>query len=631
MRADRGHHLGRGHAERGDLVRIEPQPHRIVAGAEHLDVADAVEAQQLVAHLQQRIVGDIELVKAVVRRQHEYDHQDVGAVLAGDDAVALHLFRQPRLRDRDAVLHQHLRLVQVSAELEGDGDGEIAVRGRLAVEIQHVLDAVDLLLDRSGNRVGNGLRGGARILRGDDDGRRHHLRIFRDRQRGVGERADDQQHDRQHHRQNGLVDGEPAEIHDLPPAGAVCGVTFGADAGALEAVDDHLVFRLQPLANDAQAFVERTQRHGPCLDGVVVLHDKHDLARLVGGDRGIRQQQRLIGRRADQPHAAELPRQDRKVLVGDDGAAAQRAGRFIEAVVEEIHLAFTRRFHFAGQRDLHRVRGIARARPLAFEPEIAVPDVGRLIDVEIDVDRIERDDRGEQRGIALGAHDEIAGTDEMAAGAAGHRRQHVGEFDIEFCRLQRAFGLHLRGMRRLQGLAALVDDGFGNRAGLNQGQRAIEFTFCQFRLGARIGKLAIGLQRCRLERPGIDRVKQVALADDVTVAEFDAVDEAADPGAHLHLFHRLEAAGEFIPVGDGAFGRLRHGDRGRRRCGLLLRLVSASGQREGEQESQRREAVARSGWKEDRDVPLAPNSGIVQLRPLPSPLIARWPPRCGRR
>ena len=45
----------------------------------------------------------------------------------------------------------------------------------------------------------------------------------------VGDRADDQQYDRQYHRQDGLVDGETAEIHDLLPAGAaaaVCGVTL---------------------------------------------------------------------------------------------------------------------------------------------------------------------------------------------------------------------------------------------------------------------------------------------------------------------------------------------------------------------------------------------------------------------
>src|SRR6478672_63531 len=61
-------------------------------------------------------------------------------------------------------------LVEIGAELEGDGDGELAVRGRLAVHVQHVLDAVDLLLDGSSDRVGNRLRRCARILR------RHHNR-----------------------------------------------------------------------------------------------------------------------------------------------------------------------------------------------------------------------------------------------------------------------------------------------------------------------------------------------------------------------------------------------------------------------------------------------------------------------
>ena len=179
----------------------------------------------------------------------------------------------------------------------------------------------------------------------------------------------------------------------------------------------------------------------------------------------------------------------------------------------------------------------------------------------------------------------------MAADAAGHRRQNMGEFDIEICRLQRAFGLHFRGVCGLQGLAALVDNGFGNGAGLDQRQRTVEFAFCQLRLGARVRQLAVGLQGRRLERAGVDDVKQVAGTNDGAITELDAVDKAADPGAHLHFFHRLEAAGEFIPIGDGAFCRLRHRDCRRRSCGLLLRLVSAARQREGQQESQRREAA----------------------------------------
>ena len=127
---------------------------------------------------------------------------------------------------------------------------------------------------------------------------------------------------------------------------------LGADAGALQAVDDHAVFRLQALADHAQAFVERPERHRLRLDRIVVLDDEHDLARLVGRDRRIRQQQRLIRRAADQPDAAELAGQDREILVRDHRAAAQRAGRDIQAVVEEIHLAVMRRLGLAGQRHL---------------------------------------------------------------------------------------------------------------------------------------------------------------------------------------------------------------------------------------------------------------------------------------
>ena len=65
--ADRRHHVARGHAERCDLVGIEPQPHRVIARAENLDVADAVEPEQLVANLQQRIVADIKLVEGCRR------------------------------------------------------------------------------------------------------------------------------------------------------------------------------------------------------------------------------------------------------------------------------------------------------------------------------------------------------------------------------------------------------------------------------------------------------------------------------------------------------------------------------------------------------------------------------------
>ena len=125
-----GQHIARRHSQVRNPIRIEPQPHRIIARAENLDVANAVQSQQLVADLQQRIVADVELVERVVRRQHEHDHQQIRTVLFRDDALPLHLHRQLRQRDGDAVLDQHLGLVEIGAELERDGDVELAVRGR---------------------------------------------------------------------------------------------------------------------------------------------------------------------------------------------------------------------------------------------------------------------------------------------------------------------------------------------------------------------------------------------------------------------------------------------------------------------------------------------------------------------
>src|SRR5437773_5280756 len=174
----------------------------------------------------------------------------------------------------------------------------------------------------------------------------------------------------------------------------------------------------------------------------------------------------------------------------------------------------------------------------------------------------------------------------MAADTAGDRRHHMGEFYIELCGLQRAFGLGLGGTRRLQRLTALIDDLFGDRAGLHEGQAALEIALGKLPLGARVGELPFGLQHDRLERARIDDVKQIASADDRTVLELYTIDEAADAGPDLNLLDRLEATGELVPVGDGPSDRLRRRHR-RRRGRLRLRLLVAASEREREQQTDR--------------------------------------------
>jgi hypothetical protein len=167
----------------------------------------------------------------------------------------------------------------------------------------------------------------------------------------------------------------------------------------------------------------------------------------------------------------------------------------------------------------------------------------------------------------------------------------MAELDVELRRVQRTFGYGLGGVRRLQGLAALVDDLFGNSAGLDQAQAAIEVALGKLSLGTRIRKLAVGLLGDGFEGTGIDQIEQVPGMHHVAVLELDIGDEAAHAGANLNFLDRLEASGEFIPIGHGAFDWLRDGDGRRRRGRLWWRFVAAAGQRHGDQDPERPKAA----------------------------------------
>ena len=78
--------------------------------------------------------------------------------------VCLDHVGQQRHGQADAVLHQDLGQVQVDAVLEGHRQVVRAVVGALRRHVHHVLDAVDLLLDGRGHRLGDHLGAGAGIL-----------------------------------------------------------------------------------------------------------------------------------------------------------------------------------------------------------------------------------------------------------------------------------------------------------------------------------------------------------------------------------------------------------------------------------------------------------------------------------
>jgi hypothetical protein len=183
----------RREAERVELLRIEPDAHRILADAQHVDVADARQARQLVDQVDGRIVAEIEAVVALVWRGQRHDLQDRGRLLLDDEALRLHGHGQGGERGADLVLYQHLREIEIGADLERDRERVGACVRAVGLHVDHLLDAVDLQLDGQGDIVDDDRGAGTRVGRGDLDRGRHDVGILGDRQGHQGDAAD--QHD----------------------------------------------------------------------------------------------------------------------------------------------------------------------------------------------------------------------------------------------------------------------------------------------------------------------------------------------------------------------------------------------------------------------------------------------------
>ena len=284
-----------------------------------------------------------------------------------------------RLGDRHAVLHLHLRDVEIRAELERDGQLHVAVVGALAGHVEHVLHAVDLLLDRRGDGLGDGLGVGAGIAGGDGDRGRRDLRILRDRQREDRDRADDdvtiestaaktgrsmkkwanfiEWFRRRLGRwrgggiQRGLalaavdgvavacVAGEPgsAECRRIDLDRAFGRRDFRARPGVHLAVDDDAIVGVQIRETiDRKRAKQRAELHRARLDHVVLVHDQHVSLVLIVADRRVRHEQRLISAAAGDSHAGEKSGREQSRLDLENAAGAQRAGGRIDMVVHEI-------------------------------------------------------------------------------------------------------------------------------------------------------------------------------------------------------------------------------------------------------------------------------------------------------
>ena len=209
--AQGAHDIGGREPAAGELAGIEPHPQGVVAGPEKLDVPHPLDARQRILHLEKRVIGNEQLIEPLPRREEIHAQEDARRLLPRRHPLPAGFLGELRQRHRHPVLRQHLGLVDVGAELEGDVDRRLAVAGALRRQIEHPLDAVDLLLDRRGDRLGDDLRPSAGIERGDGDRGRGDIRILPDRHADQRHAADEEDHHREDGGEDGPVDEELRE------------------------------------------------------------------------------------------------------------------------------------------------------------------------------------------------------------------------------------------------------------------------------------------------------------------------------------------------------------------------------------------------------------------------------------
>ncbi len=182
--------------------------------------------------------------------------------------------------------------------------------------------------------------------------------------------------------------------------GRLLGSDLGAGPHAHQAVDDDRVVRVEPRRDDAHAVDDGPEGH-VFRTGDIVRRDRIDeLAHLLGADGAVGNQQRHRRRRCRDLNASEHAGRQLSVRVLELGAPADRAGRAIDRVVDEVDLALVLEIVFVDQLELDRQRhaavGVARSRG-GGGAEVA--EVRRLIHRELEADRIDGSHRRQQRRV----------------------------------------------------------------------------------------------------------------------------------------------------------------------------------------------------------------------------------------
>ena len=208
-----------------------------------------------------------------------------------------------------------------------------------------------------------------------------------------------------------------------------------AGSRLLDALDDHLVARLEARLDHDLRAGDGAQGDAPGLHLVVAADHQHEGAGLVDLDRRLRHREHLHRLAALDSHVDELAVDQSAIGIGERGPHRDGIGALIDLDVEEIDLARVLVRGAVGQRDLDHRRAGRIVTSASILQELA------LADRKGDVDRVLADDGREHAAVGP---DQVADAERGAADAAGDRRVDLGVAEIDPRPLERRLGLQDR-------------------------------------------------------------------------------------------------------------------------------------------------------------------------------------------
>ena len=179
----------------GHPLRFHPDTHTVcITQLQH--VAHTLNTFDLRNHVYIQIIGQECLIISFIGTDQRVDLEETGLSLCCTDTDLCHLRRQQTLRLGNTVLYVDRRHIRIGSLLKVDLNLGRSRVGRRRGDINHVLDTIDILLQRHDHTVHHRVSVRARISCLHTNRWWRDVRILLNRQRTQRDESDDQDQDR---------------------------------------------------------------------------------------------------------------------------------------------------------------------------------------------------------------------------------------------------------------------------------------------------------------------------------------------------------------------------------------------------------------------------------------------------